>query len=318
MHAMLNSYSIGIENNVVTFVDDVTKRNAAALELTEQKIQLEKVTHDVRRMNTELENKVAERTLILREALLELEKSQAELSESLSKEKELNEIKSRFVSMASHEFRTPLSAILSSAALLSRYHYTEEQDKRNKHIHRIKGSVNHLNLLLEDFLSLGRLEEGRMYVQAEVFNVEEALLDIFDEMKLTLKSGQHIELSYEGELSFITDKRLLKNIMINLISNAGKFSDEDKAIRVAVENSGARMIIQVTDEGIGIAKEDMPYMFTTFYRGTNAVNIQGTGLGLHIVKRYIDMLEGGITLSSELGQGCTFNIGLPSLQEVLQ
>ena len=313
--ARLQSYFHGKDCYIVAFVSDITERKESEEKFVQQKEQLEKITHDVRRMNTELENKVAERTMILREALLELEKSQTGLSEALNKEKELNEIKSRFVSMASHEFRTPLSAILSSAALISKYHFSEEQDKRDKHIRRIKSSVNHLNLLLEDFLNLGKLEEGRVFVNPEPFDVREFVLETFDEMKHTLKQGQHMELSYTGITFFTSDKRLLKNVMINLLSNAVKFSEENKTIQVTVENAGARLAMEVKDEGIGIAKEDMEYLFSTFYRAKNAINIQGTGLGLHIVKRYISLLEGSISISSELNKGCTFNIGLPSLFE---
>ena len=313
--ATLQTYYQGKDCFVIDFVEDVTERKKAKEELIQQKDQLEQVTHDVRRMNTELENKVAERTMILREALLELEKSQTELSEALNKEKELNEIKSRFVSMASHEFRTPLSAILSSAALIGKYHFSEEQEKRDKHIRRIKSSVNHLNLLLEDFLNLGKLEEGRVFVNPESFDVHEFMLETFDEMKHTLKPGQQMELSYAGEKIFTTDKRLLKNVLINLLSNAVKFSEENKGIQVIIGNEGAKLDIEVKDEGIGIAKEDMEYLFSTFYRAKNAVNIQGTGLGLHIVKRYINLLEGTIGIASELNKGCTFNIALPTLFE---
>ncbi|HTQ28724.1 MAG TPA: PAS domain S-box protein, partial [Puia sp.] len=126
---------------VIAFIVDITLRKQSEMELRDQKSQLEKITDDMRKLNAELESKVEQRTLILREALQELEKSEMELSEALSKEKELNEIKSRFVSMASHEFRTPLSTVLSSAALLSKYTLTEDQDKREKHIKRIKDSV---------------------------------------------------------------------------------------------------------------------------------------------------------------------------------
>lgn len=144
--------------------------------------------------------------------------------------------------------------------------------------------------------------------------MKEFLHDIFDEMKINLKLGQQLKLFFEGESHFITDKRLLKNILINLLGNAIKFSQEGKSIEITTQNSGTRMILQVKDEGIGIDKEDMPHLFSTFYRGKNATNIQGTGLGLHIVKRYIDLLEGQITLSSELNKGTVFNIGLPNLK----
>ncbi len=312
-----NSYKQQDELITLLFIEDLSQQKEAENRFIEQKTQLEKITHDVRVMNTELENKVAERTLILQEALQELEKSQTELSDALSKEKELNEIKSRFVSMASHEFRTPLSTILSSASLLLRYQLNEEQANREKHIRRIKDSVKHLNDILEDFLNLGKIEEGRIFTEVVVFDVKEFLQDVFDEMKISLKMGQQLKFSFEGEGFFATDKRLLKNVMINLLSNAIKFSDIHKTIEISVDNSINFLMLQVKDQGIGIAKEDMPHLFSTFFRGKNAVNIQGTGLGLHIVKRYVDMLEGSITLSTELYEGTTFNVRLPNLKELV-
>jgi PAS domain S-box-containing protein len=300
---------------IVAFIQDLTVQRESEKKMLMQNELLEKITYDIRKMNIELENKVSQRTLILQEALHELERSQQELSEALNKEKELNEIKSRFVSMASHEFRTPLSTVMSSASLIVKYQTTEDQDKREKHIKRIKDSVKHLNDLLEDFLSMGKLDEGRVFTEVVSFDVKDFLNDVFDEMRLILKEGQDIKLNCEGEVLFVTDKRLLKNVLINLLSNAIKFSDPDKPIFVNVDNSGSRLILQVQDSGIGIPEEDLPHLFSTFYRGRNATNIQGTGLGLHIVKRYVNMLEGEITLNSKLNSGTTFNIGLPNLQE---
>lgn len=306
------------QNNVlyiVAFIQDLTVQREAEKKMLMQNELLEKITYDIRKMNIELENKVSQRTLILQEALHELEKSQQELSEALNKEKELNEIKSRFVSMASHEFRTPLSTVMSSASLILKYQQGDEQDKREKHIKRIKDSVKHLNDLLEDFLSMGKLEEGRVFTEVVVFDVKDFLADVVDEMRLNLKEGQEFRLNCEGEAIFVTDKRLLKNVLINLLSNAIKFSDLHKPIFLNVDNSGSRLILQVQDSGIGIPEEDLPHLFSTFYRGRNATNIQGTGLGLHIVKRYVNMLEGEITLDSKINTGTTFNIGLPNLQE---
>jgi PAS domain S-box-containing protein len=310
----LSYYTQANEFFALAFIVDISQRRESENKLVQQKAQLEKVTFDIRRMNTELENKVAERTLILQEALQELERSQSELNDALNKEKELNEIKSRFVSMASHEFRTPLSTILSSASLVSKYDQTDEQDKRDKHIRRIKDSVKHLNDLLEDFLNLGKLEEGRVSTQVILFDVREFLHDVFDEMKSIIKKGQQLKLCFEGDVDFITDKRLLKNILINLLSNAIKFSGENQVVQIHAINLGHRLIIQVKDQGIGIAREDMQHLFSTFYRGKNAINIQGTGLGLHIVKRYVDLLEGQITISSQLNEGTTFNVGIPDLK----
>ena len=298
---------------VIAFIVDITQRKQAEKELLDRKTQLEKITEDIGRLNTELESKVEQRTLILREALQELERSQSELNEALSKEKELNEIKSRFVSMASHEFRTPLSTVLSSASLLSRYTTTEDQDKRDRHIKRIKDSVKHLNTLLEDFLSLGRLEEGHVRIDPVVFPLSEFLDETIDEMKLILKEGQEIYCERTGANEVLSDKRLLKNILINLLGNAVKFSPSASGIWLKVDHSSDhRLTISVRDEGIGISEDDQQHLFSSFYRGTNATNIEGTGLGLHIVKRYIDLLKGRISLDSVLNQGTTVTIDLPA------
>lgn len=311
----LSYYKQNDQSYVIAFIVDITQRKESEMTLREQKDQLERITSDIKLLNSELENKVEERTLILKEALAELEKSQQELSEALNKEKELNEIKSRFVSMASHEFRTPLSIVLSSASLLSRYKLTDEQEKRDKHIQRIKNSVNHLNDLLQDFLSFGKLQEGNFFTEVYNFELKSALQEAVDEIKALLKPGQKISLQFEGESNFVSDKRLLKNILMNLVGNAIKFSPENSAIILKAVCTNEEVNIDVIDQGIGIAQEDKEYLFSTFYRGKNAVNIQGTGLGLHIVSRYINLLHGKISYTSELNIGTTFHVWLPKLEK---
>ena len=312
----LSYYHQKKEFYVIAFIVDITVRKEAEKKLTEQKEQLERITADIKKLNIELENKVEERTLILKEALQELEKSQQELSEALDKEKELSEIKSRFVSMASHEFRTPLSTVLSSASLVGKYTQAEEQDKREKHITKIKDSVKHLNELLEDFLNLGKLEEGKIITDFAPFEVKEFLQDVVDEMKTILKVGQQIELEVNHRSDFYTDKRLLKNILINLIGNAIKFSKDGATIIVTANVEKTQMDVAVKDKGIGISKEDQQHLFTSFFRGKNAENIQGTGLGLHIVNRYLQLLDGEVKIESELGKGTTIIITLPNKKNV--
>lgn len=310
----LSYYKQKNEFFVIAFIVDITERKLAEQELIKQKEQLEKITADIRLLNAELENKVEERTMILKEALEQLEKSQIELSDALNKEKELNEIKSRFVSMASHEFRTPLSTVLSSAALISKYTKEEEQANRDRHVKRIKESVKHLNDLLEDFLSLGKLEEGKVKVEFALFNAKNFIGEITEEMKPVLKAGQFISFNMTGNDDFTTDKRLVKNILINLLGNAIKFSPEGAEIKLACNNATDRLIVDVTDNGIGISEEDQQHLFSSFFRGNNAVNIPGTGLGLHIVKRYTDLLGGAIQLTSVIGEGTTVTITVPVQQ----
>jgi PAS domain S-box-containing protein len=298
---------------VIAFIVDITQRKETEHKMMEQHTELENVTADMRKLNAELETKVEQRTTILREALERLELSQQELSTALNKEKELSEIKSRFVSMASHEFRTPLSTVLSSASLIQNYSKEEDQDKRLRHVTRIKDSVKHLNALLEDFLSLGKLEEGRVKTEFQRFAVREFLNESIEEMKPALRPGQFIQLSYQGDTSFSTDKRLLKNILINLLGNAIKFSSENTAIELEASTTEAELRISVKDKGIGIPEEDQRHLFSSFFRGKNAVNIPGTGLGLHIVQRYVELLNGNIKLVSQLGEGTTVQVKLPGV-----
>ena len=307
----LSSYRQNNKQYVIAFIVDITHRKEIERSMLEQQRQLEKVTNDIRKLNTELEAKVEERTVILKEALQRLEQSQAELSEALDKERQLNEIKSRFVSMASHEFRTPLSAVLSSASLIGKYTTSEQQSNRDKHINRIKDSVKHLNDLLEDFLSLGKLDEGKIGAHFGLLNLPETIYDTIDEVRGLVKKGQEIRYDHQGETIVYSDRKLLKNILINLISNALKFSDEEAVVDVSSSAEGDTAVIQVKDKGIGIAVEDQQHLFTSFFRGKNALNIQGTGLGLHIVRRYTDLIGGAINLQSALGEGTTITVTIP-------
>lgn len=307
----LSHYERDGETFVIAFVVDITKRKEIESNMLLQKAELEKITGKIRQLNAELEIKVEERTLILKEALQKLERSQKELSEALDKERELNEIKSRFVSMASHEFRTPLTTVLSSASLISKYTSTEDQLKRDKHINRIKNSVNNLNDILEDFLSLGKLSEGKVDILSEKVDLKEIMIETLDEIKSILKVGQHFDLDCKGECVGFTDKKLFKNILINLISNAIKFSNEGKAIIISVEVKENKAFVSVIDQGIGISEKDIEHLFSSFFRGGNAINIQGTGLGLHIVKRYVDLLGGKVAIKSVLNKGTSVNFTIP-------
>jgi PAS domain S-box-containing protein len=307
----LSHYHRENELFVIAFIVDITHRKEIEQNMIRQQKELERITDEIKILNAELEAKVEERTLILREALQRLEESQKDLNESLLKEKQLSELKGRFVSMASHEFRTPLSTVLSSASLAMKYTTTEDQDKRVRHLEKIKSSVKHLNDILEDFLSLGKLDEGKVLSHSSEFDMEEFITELIDEIKGLLKKDQQIQLTYKGNKNVFSDKKLLKNILVNLVTNAIKFSDEDGSIKIAADINESIGHISVADHGIGIPKEDLEHMFSSFYRGANALNIQGTGLGLHIVKRFIDLMDGQVEIESNLGSGTTVTITIP-------
>lgn len=308
----LSFYKRNEELFVIAFIVDITQRKKSEENIRRQQQELESMAHRMQRLNTQLETKVEERTLILKEALKKLEESQKDLSDALDKERQLNEIKTRFVSMASHEFRTPLSTVLSSAALISKYTESDQQEQRNRHVEKIRSSVKHLNDLLEDFLSLGKLDEGKVQMHAVEFDAKETILDITDEMKGLLKPGQEFIHQHEGDSPIFSDKKMLKNILVNLLTNAIKFSDDGKQIRVNSEVNKKGLQISVKDQGIGIPEEDKEHLFSSFFRGKNVLNIQGTGLGLHIIKRYLTILNGTIQLDSQLNEGTTFTIFIPN------
>ncbi len=241
-----------------------------------------------------------------------IRKANEELTKSLEKEKEVNDLKSRFVSMASHEFRTPLSTILSSISLLAKYTQTEDQAKRDKHVDRIKSSVKTLTDILNEFLSLGKIEEGKIDVHFDAFDLREFIDAIIYEMSILLKPGQTLRHHHIGDSMLYSDSNLLKHVLINLVSNAIKFSPENAPIVIQSQIDSNNSSIAIIDKGIGIPKEDQVHLFERFFRASNVTNIQGTGLGLHIVGRYIDLIHGTIQYKSELETGSQFIITLPT------
>lgn len=293
---------------VIAFIVDNTFRKKNEETLKQQKLELEQLAG-------ELEKRVRDRTLILEEALHELERSREELSTSLEKEKELNELKTRFVSMASHEFRTPLATILSSLTLVSKYGELNDKDNQVRHINRIKTSVNHMTDILNDMLSISKLEEGRITAKKELFNIAEFAFRITQELQAVAKNGQMIEFLHSGQEMGYMDGNILRTILFNLISNAIKFSPEFKPVQVMLEIFDEIIKLKVKDNGIGIADEDQEHLFERFFRGHNVTNIQGTGLGLNIIGRYIELLKGSITFESQLNKGTIFIIELPNTNE---
>jgi signal transduction histidine kinase len=241
----------------------------------------------------------------------ERKRAEEEARGALEKERELNELKTKFVSIASHEFRTPLSAILSSASLINQYNERDEKDKVDKHVQRIKSSVNHLTSILNDFLSLGKLEEGVIDINKEPLILKDFIDTIHEEMSPLLKQGQRLEVEFESGTEIYSDTRILRNILFNLISNASKYSPEHKTILLKFETRNGKFIISVQDEGIGIPEQDQKHLFDRFFRASNSGNVQGTGLGLNIVKRYADLLGGTIAFRSNSEAGSIFTVTVP-------
>lgn len=237
-----------------------------------------------------------------------------DMKRALEKEKQLNELKSRFVSMASHEFRTPLSTILSSSSLVEKYlnkdgiDFATAKENTSRHLKRIKSSVGNLTSILNDFLSLDKLDQGKVEIKPTLFQIDKFAEELIEEIQATLKKGQKIIYTHSGKTEVYLDKQMLKNILYNLISNASKYSPEDSTIEFTSNLDKTGLKISVTDHGIGIPDSDQEHLFQRFFRAKNVTNIQGTGLGLNIVKRYSDLLKGKISFESKEQKGTTFSL----------
>jgi len=260
-----------------------------------------------------LEELVEERTLSLRNSLEALQQAKEEVSLSLEKEKELGQLKSRFVSMASHEFRTPLSAIQLSSSLIDKYAQPFDNPNIKKHIARIKNAVNNLTTILNDFLSLEKLEAGKVEPLFTEFDLVKLAEEITEEMQTVAKENQNILYQHTGTTSTIKlDQNLVKNCVLNLIGNAIKYSGENTFIEFNTEINEKGCIITVKDNGIGIPDTDQKHLFEAFFRAHNTGNIPGTGLGLNIVARYANLMHGKIDFESNVNQGTLFTISFPA------
>ncbi len=295
----------------IAFISDISwrKNSEEAMKRSEEQLIV---------YASELERKVKARTEDLNSSIQELEreiierkKAEEEALKSVERERELSELKSKFVSIASHEFRTPLSTVLSSIALIEQYKERGELDKIDKHTNRVRSSVKHLTTILDDFLSLGKLEEGKVDLAKEPVNLDSLLMDIIEEMRASLKEGQQIVIDKIPDLHLLTDGRILRNILFNLISNSSKYSGPNKHIFISCSLKESVIKISIRDEGMGIPPQEQKHLFERFFRASNVTSIQGTGLGLNIVKRYVELLNGSINFVSEYGKGSTFAITIP-------
>jgi signal transduction histidine kinase len=274
-------------------------------DLTQQKDDTERLKNYA----LHLEELVEMRTQTLNETIEELETAKEQISISLENEKELNRLKSRFLSMASHEFRTPLSAVLLSTSLIDKYAVPFNSNDINKHVGKIKSSVAGLTFILNNFLQLEKLESGKIAATFADFNLTELGEEITEEMQLLVKNSQIITYNHIGkEYNIHLDKNLLKNSIVNLITNAVKYSGENAKIEFTTEINEKAIAIMVKDDGIGIPKEDQKYLFDAFFRAHNTGSIPGTGLGLNIVARHVSLMGGKITCNSVVGKGTLFTL----------
>jgi hypothetical protein len=309
----LNPFKIENKKYVLALIIDISVRKE-----NERRIDF---------INTELEKKVLQRTADLHNTITQLKElnlnfkkeikkrkaAEKKLKESLQKEIELNELKSKFLTMVSHEFKTPLSGILTSSMLLNKYQLTEQQQNREKHIKTITNKAQYLDTILNDFLSIEKLESNNINYKLTSFNLSTVINEVVYNANMLLKEGQHIQFPNNIDEFIITqDEKYLKLALSNILNNAIKYSSENSTIILEVSEKNAVIEFKIIDTGIGIPEYAQKFICSRYFRADNALNIPGTGIGLNIVKTHINNLGGNLTFSSKINEGSTFIISLPN------
>jgi PAS domain S-box-containing protein len=306
VEAGLNPFTVYGKDYVMALVIDISVRK--------------KQEDKINALNEALEVKVNERTKELGKTINKLENenkkritAEKDAKEALRKEKELNELKTKFLSLVSHEFKTPLSGILTSTMLLSKYKLEAQQDKRDKHIKTISDKVHYLNNILNDFLSVEKLEKGRVNYNFNTFRLSKVVNEVIYNANMLLKSGQKINYPESiDEISLYQDEKIIELALSNLVYNAIKYSSENTIIDIAIKQNEKTTVFKIKDNGIGIPKKDQKNIFNRYFRAENALLTQGTGIGLNIVKDHLENLNGSICFESEPDKGTIFTIELPN------
>ncbi len=297
--------SDGSPKQIFAIVSDINDSKVAELELENHRFHLEEL----------VESRTEEIDAINKELLSEIERRKRTeflLHNSLEKEKELNQLKSRFVSTASHEFRTPLTSILSSTELLQRYNHKWSEVKKNEHLERIKSSIDYLTKLMDDVIAVNRVEAGKTIYSPTIINLKKIFDSLIEEINLSLTKDIIIIFNYNSpKENYLLDPTQIHIILQNLFSNAVKYSLQNGKIEINVYEKSNELFISVSDNGIGIPKEDIPKLFESFHRASNVGEIRGTGLGLHIVKHAVQLHAGKISVDSKEGIGTAFTVTIP-------
>ena len=289
------------------------------LALVFDQTEISKRDFKIKELNEHLEKKIRMRTLELSETVAMLKKeinrreeAEKKIKFALQRERELNELKTKFLSLVSHEFKTPLSGILTSATLVGKYKGSKQQEKRDKHLKTIIGEVKHLNGILTDFLSIERLEKGKEIYKFTEFSLSKVVNEVVYNANMLLKSGQHINYPQNiDDVLIYQDEKIVTLILTNLLYNSVKYSPEDSDIDILIDIEKDKMVLNIKDQGIGIPEKDQKHIFKRYFRAENVLLNQGTGIGLNIIKGHIDNLGGQVYFTSEENIGTTFTVVLP-------
>jgi len=316
IEAGLNPFEVDGEKLVMTLITDITKRVETEERILALNNSLEK---KVRKRTQELQetiDEISELNDLFKDEIMRRKEAEARIKTALQKEKELNELKTKFLSLVSHEFKTPLSGILTSATLATKYTKSDQQDKREKHLNTIKNKVHYLTSILNDFLSIERLESGKVTYKFDHFSLLSLINEVVYNSNVTLKSGQIINYPQElEEVELYQDRNVVELILSNLMNNAIKYSKEDTTINLDIERDEEYLYFKISDEGIGIPDKDKVHIFERYFRAENALLNQGTGIGLNIIKVHLENLGGKISFESQENKGSIFSVILPIKQK---
>lgn len=309
----LNPLKIDGNSFVMALVIDISIRKQHELQLQELNTKLEK---KVSERTQELSNTVEALKMVNLERDAEIKKrieAQNKTKEALKKEKELNELKTKFLSLVSHEFKTPLSGILTSAMLLGKYKLSEQQDRRDKHIKTISEKVHYLNNILNDFLSIEKLETGKITYNFSTFKISKVVNEVVYNANMLLKEGQTINYPENiDDYALFQDEKIVELALSNLVHNAIKYSSENTLVDIQITQDETYSTFIIKDNGIGIPENDQKSIFNRYFRAENALLTQGTGIGLNIVKSHLENLGGSIRFISKEHVGSEFTFILPN------
>lgn len=313
----LNTFTIYEKKYVMALIIDMTIRRETEIKINSINVELEEKIED---KTIELNNTISKLKELNRDYKKEIKsriETEKKIKGALKKERELNELKTKFLSLVSHEFKTPLSGILTSVILLEKYQLSEQQDKREKHLKTITTKVHYLNNILNDFISLEKLDSSNESYKFTLFNLSKIINEVVYNANMILKSGQHINILQDvADYALESDEKILEVVLNNIVYNAIKYSPKNTEIDLEIYKKENNLIIKITDHGIGIPKDDKKFIFNRYFRAENVLNIPGTGIGLNIVKTHLENIGGSISFKSQENKGSIFFIKLPIIKKL--